>query len=91
MTPEDIDRISRSLVGHLATDPPVRKAFAATRADAAKAADLINETVQPRVPVSPEDVPTIMKYVTKMFPPNQQKEVGANQSVLDHSGGHPTE
>lgn len=84
MTKKELDRISRSWVGHLATRPDLR-----AQADAIKSnesfADLINDTVAPNNTVQPEDVPAIKKAVLSLYPPEKQTP-GKGESILNAPG-----
>jgi polysaccharide pyruvyl transferase WcaK-like protein len=66
MTNNDLDRISRSWAGHLATTPELRGQMEKAKSDEAMA-DLINQTVVPKDNVSAEHVPTIQRQVNQMF------------------------
>ncbi len=63
----DIDQITRSWVGHLATNPRVREALAGAGSSNEKIANLINETVMPQNLVQPGDVQNIMTLAASMI------------------------
>jgi hypothetical protein len=62
----DIDGITRSWVGHLATNPQVREKLLGAQSNV-QIANLINETVMPQNRVQPEDVPDIMALAQLMI------------------------
>lgn len=80
MTNSEYDRISRSWVGHVATDPAVREKMNAAK-NRADLADLINQTVIPKDNVTAADIPEIQKRVMAMFPPEIQ-DPGSDQGIL---------
>jgi hypothetical protein len=73
MTKSDLDRISRSWVGHIATSPDLRetmnKVLAKGPAGDEEMADLINQTVIPKDNVSKDDVPAIKAHIDTMLAP----------------------
>jgi hypothetical protein len=90
MTEADIERVSRSWIGHLATNPRVREQMSKTRSDADEA-KLINETVAPKEHVEAKDVPAIARHVRAMMvegkEPNPLQEFQILNVVHPGSGG----
>jgi ribosomal protein L19E len=66
MTNADIERVSRSWIGHLATNPQVREKLSKARSDD-DIASLINDTVIPKDKVEATDVPAIARHVQMMM------------------------
>jgi hypothetical protein len=87
-----IDSISRSWVGHIASNPELREQvneiLLLRRGANAKLADLINKTVGPKKKVKAEDVRKIKKRVNEMFAPGDQPK-GARISNITHVGPDP--
>jgi hypothetical protein len=91
MTNKDIDRISRSWVGHIATNPDVRNQMNTILNKGPKGneemADLINSTVVPKDNVGADDVPLIQTKANAML--TTQGAVVQNQSNVQHVGTVP--
>jgi hypothetical protein len=72
MTETEIDQVSRSWIGHLATNPALRQQLNSamqTGASAnAKVATLINTTVGAKANVTADDVSKIQTYVKSALP-----------------------
>jgi hypothetical protein len=92
MTNEEILQITRSWVGHVATDQDVRKEMnrilkLPTGANAAMAR-LINKTVDPATRIKAKDVPKIVA-VTKLMYRGKRKPTSpsSNFSILNEGGG----
>ena len=72
MTENEIDQVSRSWIGHLATNPALRgqlNAAMQSGADAnARVAGLINTTVGAKANVTADDVSKIQTYVKSALP-----------------------
>ena len=90
MTNADIERVSRSWIGHLATNPHVREKLLKARSDA-EMASLINETVIPKENVEAKDVPAIAGHVKVMLvegkEPNPLHDFQILNVVFPGSGG----
>jgi len=77
MTKAQLERVSRSFIGHLITDPQLRKAVRdASRVPGrttpeARIAALINKTLAPKTPVKPEHVPAIRKRMNALVSKKQ--------------------
>lgn len=90
MTDEEVDRISRSWVGHIGTSMVVREAMLLVGSNNAALAALINETVVPKNDVQPEDIPAIQACVAVMFVESEQPDPDDGQGILQYTGppGH---
>jgi hypothetical protein len=88
MTKKDIERVSRSWAGHLATNPQVRKQFASAKTPTAKA-DLINDTVIPKDNVQVGDVPKIQANIQKYFGAGKPDATVGNWVTNVVKGGPP--
>jgi hypothetical protein len=88
MTNAEIERVSRSWIGHLATDPQVREKLSKAHTDAEKAR-LINETVIPKDKVEAKDVPEIARHVKMMIVEGKEPHPTQNFQILNvvHLGG----
>ncbi len=84
----NIDQITRSWVGHLATNPRVREQLLGAESNV-QIANVINETVMPQDPVQPEDVPAIMDLASQMLVQGDQPPPGNFQivNVIVHPPG----
>jgi hypothetical protein len=82
MTKGEIERVSRSWIGHLATDPEVREKLARARSDA-EVANLINETVTPKETVAAEDVPAIKRHVAMMIVEGKEPDPSHDFQILN--------
>jgi hypothetical protein len=76
MNDDEIDQISRSFIGHLATDPDVRAAGQAAVAQYGDPndqytalADIINTAVNPAITCSADDMPAIIARINALFGP----------------------
>jgi hypothetical protein len=85
MNDSEIDQVSRSWAGHLATNPKLRQRVNALAGDDAALADLVNSTVKPQVKVGPADVPKVKAHVLKAFggPLPEDHERGITFNRLD--------
>lgn len=83
MTPKEIDRISRSFLGHIATSRAARDAMAAAKTDT-DFADVINDTVVPKDNVRPEDVPAIRQRVAEMFDSASREDPALFRTHFQH-------
>lgn len=90
MTKKDIERVTRSFVGHLATHPNLRDRLNSLVAskDNEGIADLINETVVPKDNVTSQDVPQIRTLAAKMLPAKQTPGTGSHVVNVVGGGGH---
>jgi hypothetical protein len=82
MTKADIERVSRSWIGHLATDPQVREKLSRARSDA-DTASLINETVIPKEKVEAKDVPAIARHVQTMMVEGKEPDPSHDFQILN--------
>jgi hypothetical protein len=84
-TNKDIDRISRSWAGHLATNPDVRAQMndVLDNGTDEDMADLINQTVVPKDNVHEDDVPAIKAKTNTML---QAQDLALHQTNLQHAG-----
>ena len=89
MTKKDIDRISRSWVGHVATNPAVRDKMndVLNNGTDEDMADLINQTVVPKDNVGAADVPAIKTKINTMLAAGAN--VLANHTNLQHAASGP--
>lgn len=75
MTKKEIDQLSRSWIGHLATNIELRKQFETLTHDRAPASvwvDLINQTVNPKTPCTVDDLEAIQEHIRDMYDPRKQ-------------------
>lgn len=82
MTNAEIERVSRSWIGHLATNPQVREKLSKARSDA-EIASLINETVMPEDKVEANHVPAIGLHVRMMMVESNEPHPTQNFQILN--------
>lgn len=87
MTKNDLYRITRSFVGHFATNPALREKLNAvmTSDDLDGVADLINSVVDPKDNVTIDDIGQIRELAATMLP--QQREPGGGVHIVNVVGG----
>jgi hypothetical protein len=82
MTKADIERVSRSWIGHLATNPQVREKLSTAHTDA-DVAHLINETVVPKDKVEAQHVVAIKQHVQRMMVEGKVPDPLENFQILN--------
>ncbi len=85
MTKKEIDRISRSLVGHLGTSPQVRARMGAAKTDEERV-DIINETVVPKDNIKVEHLPAVQSRVRELFKEEEQPDPGEGKGIFQFGG-----
>jgi hypothetical protein len=66
MSREELETISKSLVGHLLTDPQLRARLEKANDDPAEYAEIINNAVRPTTKLRAEDMPTIYEDIKRL-------------------------
>lgn len=87
MTKDELTRVSRNFVGHIATDPEAREAMNTARGDKTAMAKVINKYVDPKVSVTEADVDDIQNRVDQMYVPENQAAVPPDQSLTQIGKG----